>query len=113
MSDTFYTIGTWLPYPGKEDAFVDAWTEFASWASDQPGSGVLTLARDAFDATRFVSFGGWQSNTAVRAWKSSPEFRERIARVLQHVSEFSPSELTVVATAAEAQVEVIDAQPTG
>ena len=35
----------------------------------------------------------------VRAWKSNPEFRERMAQVLQYVDEFVPSELDVVATA--------------
>jgi trimethylamine:corrinoid methyltransferase-like protein len=31
--------------------------------------------------------------------KSSPEFRERMAQVLQHVEEFKPTELALVATA--------------
>jgi hypothetical protein len=32
----------------------------------------------------------------VRAWKSSPEFRERMAQVLRHVDAFEPTELEVV-----------------
>jgi heme-degrading monooxygenase HmoA len=47
----------------------------------------------------FVSFAAWESIGAVRAWKSAPEFRERLAHVLQHVDEFEPSELSVVAHA--------------
>jgi len=92
------TTGRWKPNAGKEEAFVDAWAGFAAWASEMPGAGTLRLARDVRDAELFVSFGAWESVDAVRAWKSSPDFRERLARVLQHVDEFEPSELAVVAT---------------
>ncbi len=94
-----YTTGTWTPYPGKEDEFVRAWAEFAGWASTMPGAGLLSLTRDVRDAARFVSFGGWDSPGHVRDWKGSPEFRERMAQVLQHVAEFQPSELQLIATA--------------
>jgi heme-degrading monooxygenase HmoA len=94
-----YTQGVWKPAAGKEDVFVAAWTSFAGWASGMPGAGALRLARDVRNAERFVSFGTWDSPDAVRAWKSHPEFRERIARVLQYVDEFEPTELSVVATA--------------
>jgi heme-degrading monooxygenase HmoA len=94
-----YTSGTWTPNPGSEEAFVDAWTQFASWASSMPGAGRLQLVRDITEPERFVSFGEWESLDEVRAWKSSPEFRERMARVLQHVDDFRPAELALVATA--------------
>jgi heme-degrading monooxygenase HmoA len=93
-----YTTGRWKPHPGKEDAFVDAWTSFAGWACEQPGAGTLQLTRDLRDDGVFLSFGAWESSDAVRAWKTSPDFRERMARVLQHVDEFEPSELAVVAS---------------
>ena len=94
------TTGVWKPKVGEEQEFVAAWTAFASWAGTMPGAGTLRLARDDGDARRYVSFGVWESGDAVRAWKGSPEFRERIARVLRHVEGFEPAELTVVATAA-------------
>jgi heme-degrading monooxygenase HmoA len=93
-----YTTATWTPYPGKEEDFVSAWSEFASWASSMPGAGRLSLARDIREPERFISFGGWDSLEQVRGWKGSPEFRGRMARVLQHVSDFNPSELDVIAT---------------
>jgi heme-degrading monooxygenase HmoA len=95
-----YTQGVWKPATGKEDAFVEAWTAFAGWASGMPGARTLRLVRDVRKWERFVSFGTWESPEAVRAWKSHPEFRERIARVLQYVDEFEPTEFTLVATAA-------------
>ena len=94
-----YTTGRWTPSAGKAEAFVEAWAEFAAWASGRRGAGTLRLTRDVRDPNVFLSFGAWESVEAVRAWKEEPEFRERLARVLQHVDEFEPTELAVVATA--------------
>jgi heme-degrading monooxygenase HmoA len=97
--EEIYTTGRWKANAGKEDAFVDAWKRFAAWASGMPGAGDLRLTREERERAVFVSFGAWESIDAVRAWKSAPEFRERLAHVLQHVDEFEPSELSVVAHA--------------
>ena len=35
----------------------------------------------------------------VRRWKRSPEFRERMAQVLQQVAEFQPAEVQLIITA--------------
>jgi heme-degrading monooxygenase HmoA len=94
-----YTTGSWKPNPGSEEAFVEAWSQFAGWASSMPGAGTLRLVRDLGEPGRFVSFGAWDDIDHVRAWKSSPEFRERMARVLQHIDDFQPTELALVATA--------------
>ena len=96
---TYYTAGRWIPRPDEAEAFVEAWTEFAAWASGMPGAGELRLVREVGDAGHYVSFGVWASDDAVRAWKSAPEFRPRLARVLEHVAQFEPSELSLVATA--------------
>jgi heme-degrading monooxygenase HmoA len=96
---TIYTSGTWQPSPGREEAFVEAWRQFAAWASQMPGAGRLHLARDLREDGRYVSFGDWSSEEAVRAWKGSAEFKERMGQVLQHVGEFEPAELALVATA--------------
>ena len=94
-----YTTGTWKPKAGEEKAFIEAWSEFAEWASESPGAGLLRLARDLGDPERFVSFGRWESVEAAHAWKGSPEFKERMSRVQAHVDQFEPDELEVVATA--------------
>jgi len=93
------TTGVWTVDAGKEQAFVEAWAEFAVWASSMPGAGTLRLGLDIGDRRRFVSMAPWATADAVRAWKASPEFKERMAQVLQHVDEFHPAELDVVATA--------------
>jgi heme-degrading monooxygenase HmoA len=90
-------MGSWRPYEGQEDAFVARWEEFAEWASGMPGAGRVTLARDLRQPGVFVSFAAWESIEAVRSWKASEEFRERMSRVQQHVDEFAPTELETVA----------------
>jgi heme-degrading monooxygenase HmoA len=99
MTTPVYTSGTWTTNPGNEDAFLAAWQRFAAWASTMPGAGRLYLGRDLGEQQRFVSFGDWDSIDDVRAWKTSPEFRDRMAQVLQHVDEFQPAELRLVASA--------------
>lgn len=101
---TVYTSGTWTPSPGREDAFVDAWEQFAAWASAMPGAGRLSLTRDLYEEGRYVSFGAWASEDAIRGWKGSPEFKERMAQVLQHVGDFKSAELGLVAEAEEGTV---------
>ena len=92
------TTGMWRVNPGHETEFVDAWTRFADWAATRPGATTLRLGRDAGDPSRFVSFAAWHDSASVHAWKSSPNFREQIAQVLQYVDVFEPAELDVVAT---------------
>ena len=98
MNDIF-TSGTWTASPGSEEAFVAAWTEFATWASTMHGAGTLHLLGDLHEPGRFLSFGDWESPGDVATWKSDSQFRERMAHVLQHVAEFQARELRPVVTA--------------
>jgi heme-degrading monooxygenase HmoA len=97
MAAPVYTTGSWKPFPGQEELFVEAWGEFMGWATGMPGAGEAVLARDLRDPERFVSVAEWESMEAVRAWKGSPEFKERMGRVQQYVDKFAPTELEVVA----------------
>ena len=108
---TIYTSGNWQPNPGSEEAFVAAWEQFAAWASSMPGAGTLRLVRDLDRPDQFTSFGEWRMAADVRAWKSSPEFRERMAQVLQHVDEFRPAELTLVASAENGSADHEEREP--
>ena len=93
-----YTTGSWKPFPGQEEPFVEAWTEFASWASERHGAGRARLTRDLRDPNQFVSFMDWESIEDVRSWKGSPEFKERMSRVQKHIDKFAPTELELVAS---------------
>jgi heme-degrading monooxygenase HmoA len=109
MNPPVYTTGSWRPHPGHGERFLDAWTEFANWSAGMPGVHMAVLARDLRDPERFVSVVGWDSIEAVRAWKSSPQFKPRMARVQEHIDRFAPTELEVVATVAPG----VAAQPAG
>jgi len=78
--------------PENEEAFVHAWSEFAAWVSERPGAGTVWLVRDLRNAGRFVSNGQWDDAQAVRAFKSSPEFKERLGQVVKHATHFEPTE---------------------
>jgi heme-degrading monooxygenase HmoA len=96
MSET-YSSGAWVAKDGQNEAFVEAWTEFARWLSTMPGAGTARLTRDLREPQRYLSFAPWESADALQAWRSHPEFSQRIAAVREHVAEFTPSEYELVA----------------
>jgi heme-degrading monooxygenase HmoA len=102
-----FTHGRFEVAPGNEEAFVQAWSEFAAWASERPGAGTLRLVRDLRTEGRFVSFGQWDDAEAVSAWKSSPEFKERIGRVVAQASEFEPTELVTLVRVERGRAETL------
>jgi heme-degrading monooxygenase HmoA len=92
-----FTYGRFEVEASNEGAFVDAWSEFATGASQSAGAGTLRLVRDVRNSGPFFSFGQWDDADAVRRWKSSPEFKERLGRVVKHATEFEPTELVTIA----------------
>ena len=90
MTET-YTSGLWIVKPGEEDAFVEEWRSFVTWASTMPGSGTFRLVRDLDRPDAYMSFAPWESFDAQRSWKELAEFRERIGRVRSHCESFEPS----------------------
>jgi len=92
-----YSSGAWTAKEGEGEAFVEAWTEFARWLRTMPGAGTARLIRDLGEPRRYLSFAPWESAEAMHAWKADPGFGERIAAVREHVTEFRPSELELVA----------------
>jgi heme-degrading monooxygenase HmoA len=100
-----FTHGRFEVEPSNEDAFVEAWSEFAAWVSQRPGAGTLRLVRDLRNSGRFVSLGQWDEADAIRAWKSSTEFKERLGRVVKHAAEFEPTELVTLVRVTGGKVE--------
>ena len=95
MTET-YTSGTWTVRAGEEDAFVEEWKAFVTWASAMPGSGTFRLVRDLDQPGRYQSFAPWETFEAQNAWKEQPEFRERLGRVRSHCDDFKPAVLELV-----------------
>src|SRR5262245_9160884 len=94
---TVYSSGAWTAKDGEDERFVEAWTEFARWAGSMPGAGTLRLTRDLSEPGRYLSVAPGDDAGSMDAWKSAPEFRDRMGAVQQHVAEFTPSEMELVA----------------
>jgi heme-degrading monooxygenase HmoA len=97
MTET-YTSGTWVAKAGEEDAFVEAWREFVTWASELPGSGTFRLTRELEQPSHFLSFAPWESADAQSAWRNHPEFPERFGRVRAHCDDVHASAYELVTT---------------
>ena len=54
---------------------------------------------------RFVSVGQWDDADAVRGFKSSPEFKERLGRLVMLAAEFEPTEHVTLAKATGGSAE--------
>ena len=110
-----FTYGRFEVPPENEDAFIQAWSEFASWTSNSPGDPRIRLARDVRNPGRFVSIGRWEDAEAVRAWKSSDEFKQRLGRLVNLATDFEPTELAVLRRVEGVQLETLtppaDLQP--
>ena len=102
-----FTYGRFEVAPENEDAFVAAWSEFAAWASAQPGAPTIRLSRDVRNTGRFISVGQWEDAEAIQAWKSSDLFREKLGSVVRLAAEFEPTELAVLRRVSGGEVETL------
>jgi heme-degrading monooxygenase HmoA len=85
-----YTVGIWTVKPGREDEFVEAWRAFgeATLADFPDARG--TLLQDTTDASRFISFGPWETQEEVDRWRASPAFQDGVARIRPLLDGFEP-----------------------
>jgi heme-degrading monooxygenase HmoA len=96
MAKQPYTHTTWQVKLGREDEFVERWREWAEWSHQQGLDAPALLLRDLDTPQTFVSFGPWESVTAVRSWRARPGYQERVARMLEVLEHFEPRTLEVV-----------------
>jgi heme-degrading monooxygenase HmoA len=102
-----FTYGRFEVDPENEDAFVEAWSEFATWRSRRPGNRSVRLMRDVRNTGRLVSVGKWDNAEAVQAFKSTGEFKEQLARVVKLAKDFEPTELVTLVKAADGTAETL------
>ena len=70
-----------------------------------PGARSIRLFRDVRKPGRFVSVGEWDDANAVRAFKSAPEFKEGLGRLVRLAAEFGPTEHVTLAKATGGSTE--------
>ena len=83
-----YISGDWLVRSGSEAEFVDRWTKFVGSGMEAPGARSFVLIQDVDTPGHFISFGRWESQDAVDAWRSTPEFANLMANCRALCEEF-------------------------
>lgn len=75
-----FASGDWRVIAGKEDEFVQRWTEFLQWSrKTQPHLVAASLLRDADDPSHFISFAEWDDAGARGSWKQSDGFMQHFS----------------------------------
>jgi heme-degrading monooxygenase HmoA len=94
-----YTLGIWTVKPDKEKDFIDEWTSFAKWTSDNiEGAGKGYLLQDKENTLRFISFGPWKDETFIQKWRDSEEFKNFVTKVKGLCDDFQPNTMMEVST---------------
>jgi len=98
MSDN-YASGNWVVSNGQEREFIQRWVEFLEWTRAS-ARGLLSaqLIQDADDPRHFISFAGWESSEAMKAWRALPGFADKLSACRVLCEDFRGSSYTVAAT---------------
>lgn len=97
-----YTVGKWTTRIGSERAFITEWERFAKWtAKNQQGAGIGYLLQDKEKPQEFISFGPWENDDAIKAWRERPEFKTFVSTIGELCAKFQPQSLALVATSAQ------------
>lgn len=94
-----YTLGSWTVKHGNETDFIKEWTDFAKWTDENmSGPGKAYLLQDEKNHLRFISFGTWDNEKSIHAWRESNKFKSFVTRVKDLCDDFQPNTLRVVST---------------
>jgi heme-degrading monooxygenase HmoA len=94
-----YASGNWVVDDGRQIEFIERWREFLEWTRvTSAGLRSAQLIQDVEDPRHFISFAGWESAEAMRAWRSLPEFAQKLNACRELCDDFSGSSYTVAAT---------------
>jgi heme-degrading monooxygenase HmoA len=93
-----YSSGRWLVHEGREDEFIERWTEFIEWSLENaPGAQDFVLLRQGEHPRLFLSVGGWSDPDSMAAWQSHPEFAAKLGRCRELCDEFESGGYAVAA----------------
>jgi quinol monooxygenase YgiN len=91
-----WTHGRWTVVSGKEDDFVRAWRDMATWTRSQFPTATGTLLRDRDQPNVFFSFGSWPNLETVGQWRGSEGFQQYIATIRELLESFESHTLDPV-----------------
>ena len=93
-----YASGNWVVRPGQEEEFVARWKDFLGWTRESASDlQWAILIKDAGDARHFVSMAGWNSLSALQAWRNHPIFAEKFGACRALCDEFQGSNYRLTA----------------
>ncbi len=94
-----FASGNWIVNHGRQGEFIARWTEFLEWTrASAPGLLSAHLIQDSDDPIHFVSFASWESQEAMRTWRSLPDFATKLSACRALCDDFRGSTYTVAAT---------------
>jgi quinol monooxygenase YgiN len=97
-----YVGADWLIHEGREEEFVQAWTEFVEWSLEEDAGAVGgMLLRDGADPRRFLSIGPWTNAGAAQSFFRNPDIQERSAPFRELAESFEPRFLELKARRGE------------
>ena len=88
-----FASGRWLVTEGKEQEFLQRWTEFLEWSkAEAPGLIEAHLLRDAENPRSFISLSESTDAAARQGWKDQAAFRTHLDATRSLCDEFSASD---------------------
>lgn len=94
-----YSSGDWLVRAGNEEEFVERWTAFIEWTSDNAaGARSFVLVRSTEEPGRFLSLGAWEDQQTMEAWRAMPRMQELLGRCRELCEEFEFHPYTLAAS---------------
>lgn len=92
-----YTLACYRVTPGKEDAFMTAWSELADAFSNLPNPPIWgTLIRSMSDPGLFYSFGPWRDAAHVAEMRQNAEAGAAFQSVRALCEEMTPGDYEMV-----------------
>jgi quinol monooxygenase YgiN len=94
-----YSSGEWLVRAGSEEEFVQRWTIFIEWSSNNaPGAVSFVLVRSTEEPRKFLSLGAWENQAAQDAWREMPRMQELLGQCRELCEEFEAHGYTLAAS---------------
>lgn len=83
--------GRWKAKAEREQEFVEAWSELASWSGQNvPGSGTARLLQSAEDPSVFAGFWSFANADVIRNWRETPGVQQRLGAIRELLDEAEP-----------------------
>ncbi len=95
---THYTLATWKVKPGREQQFIEAWTNLGNVFTKLKNPPVEkgTLIQSLTEPTLFYSFGPWKKLEDIEAMRQNPEVQEALQKLRELCTEAAPGAYKVV-----------------